>query len=49
MMMQEDVNPSTQPLETIYTKLGNWWDAFIENLPNIGIALIVMVIAYFIV
>ncbi len=46
--MQEDVNPSTQPLETIYTKLGNWWDAFIENLPNIGIALIVMVIAYFI-
>lgn len=31
----------------ITAKLQGWWDVFIENLPNLGIALIVLMISYF--
>lgn len=46
--MQNTPDPSNNPIETIYDKLGGWWDGLITNLPNIAIALIVLLVAYFI-
>ena len=43
--MQEDVQTS---LEKIIGKLEGWLDALITNLPNIGVALLVLIVSYFI-
>ncbi len=34
------------PTEVITSKLDNWWDIFVSNLPNLAIALSVVVVAY---
>lgn len=35
-----------QPAELILEKLLSWWEAIIKNLPNIGIALVVLILSY---
>ncbi len=35
-----------QPTELIIDKLLTWWEAIIKNLPNIGIALVVLILSY---
>ncbi|MBW2938615.1 mechanosensitive ion channel family protein [Aureisphaera sp. CAU 1614] len=35
-------------LDKITGKLNDWWELFIENLPNLGIAILVLVISYFV-
>jgi small conductance mechanosensitive channel len=42
-LIQED-----EPTQRLSEKLNSWWDGFILNLPNIAIALVVLVIAYFV-
>ena len=34
-------------LISITNKLGDWWDIFIEHLPNLAVALLVLVISFF--
>lgn len=34
-------------METIYDKLNSWLEVLIENLPNLGIALVVLIVSYF--
>ncbi|AXG68146.1 small-conductance mechanosensitive channel [Kordia sp. SMS9] len=43
--MQEGIKSSTKILTE---KLENWWVLFIENLPNIAVAILVLFISYFI-
>ncbi|WP_455168766.1 mechanosensitive ion channel family protein [Aegicerativicinus sediminis] len=33
-------------LETLLTKLNAWWDSFVENIPNLVIAVLVLIAAY---
>lgn len=39
---------NTEAISKITDKLSNWWGLFIENIPNLVIALGVLVIAYFV-
>ncbi len=39
---------NTEAMDKILQKLNTWWELFIENLPNLGIALLVLIISYFI-
>lgn len=36
-----------EPAKIIIDKLLTWWESIIKNLPNIGIALVVLVLSYF--
>jgi len=38
---------ATEATTKIWDKLLHWWDLFIVNLPNLAIAIVVMLIAYF--
>ncbi|WP_396596395.1 mechanosensitive ion channel family protein [Dokdonia sp. R86516] len=38
----------TESLNNLSTKLWGWVEAFIRNLPNLGVALLVLLIAYFV-
>lgn len=42
LITQTDITAS---VETVTEKLQNWWDVFINNLPNIGVALLVMILS----
>ncbi|MBT8256205.1 MAG: mechanosensitive ion channel family protein, partial [Bacteroidia bacterium] len=36
----------TAPAETITDKLQGWWEVFVENIPNLTIALVVLIASY---
>lgn len=42
------IEESQTALEAITEKLLNWWDLFLLNLPNIAIAIAVLLLAYFV-
>lgn len=44
----QDTQPIEAPTNVVTGKLETWWDIFIENLPNLGIALLVLVASYFV-
>lgn len=37
----------SEAFDNLYDKLGGWFNAIIENLPNFGLAILVVVISYF--
>ncbi len=37
---------ATTSFETVTNKIENWWETMITNLPNIGVALLVMILSY---
>lgn len=47
--MQEQNTPTSQPAtqEIIVNQLESWYNGFIENLPNLAIAILVILISYF--
>ena len=42
--MKEDIQTTT---EILIEKLESWWTLFIKNLPNIGVAILVLLLSYF--
>ena len=49
--MVQDTKSTTEELQStagiIIDKLESWWVLLVKNLPNLGVALIVLIISYF--